>query len=107
DAAIYKVGFKKQRHLDLFDPKDIEQINVLQFLNCYETVFFNQEAREDYLRSLFTKSQRFNRANISRTDLSYIFKEGDDTAKILKSGKKNFIIAGTTDCEINLNVTSI
>src|SRR5690606_11707265 len=43
DSTVYKVGFKKQPNLDISNKKDIDQLNILQILNSYSTLFFDEK----------------------------------------------------------------
>jgi len=106
DNAIYKVGNRKQKTVEITEKDDIEQLNILQFINCFENVFFNEEASEHYIKSVFEKSKKYKRANVAKSKLSYIVKKGEDKEKIL-SGKKNLMIMNSTDCEIKLHINRI
>jgi hypothetical protein len=106
DNAIYKVGNKKQKLVDINDKNDVDQLNILQLINCFENVFFNEYATEHYIRSIFEKSKKYKRANVAKAKLSYIIKEGEDEKKVLL-GKQNLMIMNSTDCEIKLNINNI
>lgn len=106
DSAIYKVGNKKQKALIIKNNKDIDSINYLQFVNCIETIYFNEKGSETYIRKLRTSSMKYQKANKSRAELSYIV-DKDNEKEIMNSGKKNLIITGTSDCETNLNIEGI
>ncbi|WP_134356077.1 DUF4238 domain-containing protein [Flavobacterium psychrophilum] len=106
DQNIYKVGNKKQKTLIINDEKSIDEINMLQFVNCFETIFFDHNATEDYIRYLKAKTVKFKPANQPRSELSYIFQEGEDSKQIIDQGK-NLIILGSSDCETNLKIEGI
>lgn len=103
DSSIYKIGNKKDKIVDIIEKEDVNQLNILQFVNCLSTVFFNEMITEDYIRFLKNKSKKHFRANDPKLELSYILKEDDDKEKVL-TGKKNLMIFNTTDCEINLKL---
>lgn len=107
DSGIYKVGDKKQKSLNIKSVKCVNEINKLQFINCLETIYFDENASEFYIKSLREKSLKHNRANIPESELSYIFKNGDDSKAIIDSGQKNLIVLGTSDCETNLKIEGI
>ena len=107
DSEIYKVGDKKQKAYSIIKEEDIDSLNILQFINCFETIFFDEKADENYIRYLYNKSKRFKRANVSRAGLSYLFKNGDNQEEMIKSGKKNLIIMNSSDCEINLKIDGV
>ncbi len=104
DSMIYKVGFKKQQHHEIHNIDDVDSLNVLQIINCFETIYFNELASEHYIRKLINQSKRFKRANDRKTELSYIVKDGENHDKILKSGKPNLVIMGSSDCETKLKI---
>ena len=58
---IYKVGNKKDLNVILNDERDINQLNILQFLNCLETVYFNENCTEHYIKTLFDKSLKYKK----------------------------------------------
>jgi hypothetical protein len=62
DALIYKVGNRKEKSIKLSDD-DVDQINVLQVLNCWQNVYFNDEVGESYVRYIYEKSKKFTKAN--------------------------------------------
>src|SRR5690606_17127565 len=57
DSTVYKVGFKKQPNLDISNKKDIDQLNILQILNSYSTLFFDEKITNHYITSLIEKSK--------------------------------------------------
>lgn len=107
DSDIYKVGDKKQKAYSIIKEEDIDSLNILQFINCFETIFFDEKAGETYIRYLFNKSKRFKRANVSSASLSYLFRDGDNQDEIIESGKKNLIIMNSSDCETNLKIDGV
>lgn len=107
DAKIYKVGFKKQRNLTIKSTNDINNLNVLQFLNSYNIVYFNHEVSKKYIHEICYTSKKFKKANIPKSELTYIIKPGDKPLKNPSNMDKNLIIIGSTDCEINLDLAAI
>lgn len=103
DSSIYKIGNKKDKIVEILEKEDVNQLNILQFVNCLSTVFFNEMITEDYIQFLKNKSKKYSRANDPKLELSYILKEDDDKEKVL-TGKQNLMIFNTTDCEINLKL---
>lgn len=107
DSNIYKVSNRKQKILNITKKSDIDQLNILQFVNCFETIFFDENASEVYIKCLYQNSKKFKRANVSKAELSYLFRKGDDEDKIIKQGQKNLIVFGSSDCEIKLKIDGI
>jgi Protein of unknown function (DUF4238) len=60
DKRVYKIGFKKRNVINIANSMDVFKMNLLQFLNSNELVFFNDAAREDYINSLNVKSLSLN-----------------------------------------------
>jgi hypothetical protein len=106
DSSIYKVGDKKKNYLDITNELDIDKLNILQFINCYETVFFDEKANEHYIRKLANDSSKYERANVPRNTMNYLIKDGEDEKEIL-NGKKNLMVFGSSDCECNLQITGM
>lgn len=107
DSWIYKVGNKKGDTFTVTKNQDVDEINKLQFINCLETIFFDESASEDYIRQLHQNSKKHNRANVAKSELSYIFSGEEDTQQIIDSGQKNLMILGTSGCETNLRIEGL
>jgi Protein of unknown function (DUF4238) len=107
DSEIYKVGDKKQNIVQLGDLSDIENLNILQFVNCFESIYFCERTSEDYIRKLHVKAKKYKRANESTSHSSYLIDENVDKINVGKEAKKNLIIVGSTDVEIKLKINQI
>lgn len=108
DSGIYKVGQHNQTFHALTHEKDIQAMNTLQFLNCLETIYFNENADEAYLRKLHEGAKPFGRANRIRSELGYLVKENDERNKrTIEAGFKNFLTINNTDCEMELQLDGI
>ena len=107
DPDIYKVGDKKRKSYSITKEEDVNSLNILHFINCFETIFFDEKADEAYIKFLFDKSKKYKRANLSKSELNYLLKDGDNQEEIFKSGKKNLIILNSTDCETNLKIEGV
>lgn len=96
DSLVYKVGFKKRNYVIIDQEKDVDQLNILQFLNCSDMIYFNEEAHKNYLYRLFYRSKNYKKANKIIT-------------KVYKSKWRdgNYIGLSITDCEIKLNIKGI
>jgi len=92
DSDIYKVGNKKEGVVDISDKHSIDSLNILQFLNCTNTVFFNHSASEHYIRYLFEKSKRYKKGNqIINFDLKVQSEDGieEENSIVLASTTSN------------------
>lgn len=63
DSKIYRVGDKKKKYLEIKDVESINQLNLLQVLNCTDTLFFNENVSEYYVRKLVELSNKFQKGN--------------------------------------------
>lgn len=106
DPGIYKVGCKKKKYLELNNHSDIDAINTLQFINCFETVYFDEKATDSYIRKIESISKKFKRANVTHSTLNHLIKKGECEKEILRD-KENLMVFGSTDCEMKLEVTGI
>lgn len=107
DPMIYKVGFKKRQILEITDTEDIEQLNILQILNCFSTLFFDESLSKHKIIQLIEKSKKFKKANIPSSELSHIVKNGERNIIDFKKQKKNLVVIGSTDCEISLELNGL
>lgn len=98
DPGIYDLGAKKQDYLILSDDNDIDQLNLLQMLNCNRNVFFNDEISKEYITELYETSKKYTKANklIFNTYDHYHGKEGS-----------RLLAMGSTDCEIDLRIKGL
>lgn len=106
DSGIYKVGDKKKKYLDINSVEDVDSINTLQFINCFESIYFDEKASEIYIRQLANKSKKYKRANETRTELSYLVRKGESQKEIF-NGKQNLIVFGATDCVCKLIINGV
>lgn len=98
DSSIYKVGNKKDSKIIISDKADVDSLNILQFTNCLEHVYFSDKASIEYIRNLKIKSKEFKKANLLESRANFLYENG----KIPE--KENLIIMGTSENEINLKV---
>ncbi|MBN2635254.1 MAG: DUF4238 domain-containing protein [Prolixibacteraceae bacterium] len=99
DPKSYKVGYRKRKYLEITDIKSVEQLNLLQVLNCKSTLFFNQRMPEIKILKLVEKSRFYKRANV----IDPVVYKGFES----EEGGSNYISLGTTDCEIGLAIPGI
>lgn len=107
DSGIYKVGNKKQKTYSINKTQDIDSINILQFVNCFETVYFDEKGTENYIRNLYLSSKKYKRANIVKSHETYLFENEAEKKELLDSKFKNLMILNTSDPETNLNIDAI
>lgn len=104
DPHIYKVGFKKQSILNITNTEDVDSINELQIINCFENVFFNESTSENYIKRIVAKCSRYRRANQTEIELGHL-REKNEPINI--NAMKNLVIMGVSECETKLDITGI
>lgn len=67
DKSTYKVGNKRETSINIFDEKEINQLNILQILNGNQTIFFDGSVTEKYIFQLKDDSERFQKSNEVQT----------------------------------------
>lgn len=102
DSWAYKIGSRKQAIIELDDPNDIFQLNLLQFVNCDKIVFFNHEMQEIQIQKLFQTSEKYTKANLSLTKEYPLMIHKENSVS-----KENVIVMRTTNCETKLNLSAI
>lgn len=100
DEWVYKIGNRFKQVLHLSNSNDIEQLNKLQVLNCFDHLYFNHEISEYYIRTMYgrAKAQRLTEYTKMHETNSYIDSEGREHIRFMTSGINH---------EINLNLTFI
>lgn len=102
DSSIYKVGNKKQTKIEMNRNDEIQQLNLLQYLNCIDTIYFNQNFNEYQARAMFETSKKYSKANISKATLAKLI----DPKETNPMDKDNFIIMQNSDCDIKLTLSN-
>lgn len=101
DTNIYKVGNKKEKTIILKEEKDIDQLNLMQYLNSTQILYFNENISEHYLNRLKNKATKYKNPN--ETYLKVYSKEINGSPD--KFDELLFI--GITDLKINLKLNKI
>ncbi|NII24329.1 DUF4238 domain-containing protein [Pseudoflavitalea sp. X16] len=102
DNSIYKVGDKRDNFLSIVNSKEVDELNLLQFLNCDSLIFCNERVSKSYLEKISKASFRFAKAN---QPISGIFPL---TIKANKDEQEGQLIRqGETECKIRLEIRNI
>ncbi len=59
DSRVYKIGFRKKSILETKNKEDINNLNLLQTLNCDEQIFFNNDVNKWHIEQLVEKRKDF------------------------------------------------
>ena len=101
DADSYSVGVVGSSTFLLKQESAVNDLNMLQILNCEKIVFFNHQCTETYIRHLNTKSKPFERANRSIvSEHRLIDKFGNDLPESILHSR-------TTECRVGLQLPFI
>jgi ribosome-binding factor A len=107
DTDIYKVGAKKQNSFEITKVEGIESLNILQFANCYRTVYFNEKADENYLKKIYQKAKRLRKQNATQVNLGKFVKKDERLVNQINPDSIEAIIVKNLDCDINLQIQGV
>ncbi len=103
DNWTYTIGSKKSKKehfVEISDIEEIEQLNLLQVINCELVVFFNEHIKENYIRELFRRSKKYNKANESLVQIM----KGVSIKGRAKENTGDIISLSTSNSSIQLNI---
>lgn len=104
DSSIYKVGTRKSSSIDITDDKEIDQINLLQYLGAYSTIFFNDLIKSEYVNILKEKSIKYGRSNKFVTELFL----NDGTYSTIDSRDNRMYLLNTiSGCRIGMKLSCV
>lgn len=104
DPRVYKVGFRKNNYITIEEENDIESLNILQVVNCFSTLFFDENASEKYIQQIVREGLRYQKANRPEVKHTYLLEKGE---KMNPEKRKNLLVSGSTECKTNLNINGI
>jgi Protein of unknown function (DUF4238) len=93
DSQVYYVGSRRSKSVTIANNSDVDQLNMLQILNCISNVYGNEKLSEAYILGLFEKSIKFPKAN-------------EEVVQEIPNGENRFtVLHETTSCQINLSLS--
>lgn len=101
DPNSYEAGNPNYLNFKVKKDDDIDELNLLQLVNCIETIYFDEKVNESYVKELHELANQFRKANIPFTELAYMYENN------IKPNRKNLIINGVTECETNLRISGM
>jgi hypothetical protein len=102
DSNIYKVGDKKKNYINIDSQNDVDQLNLLQFLNCEENLYFNYGISLNYLRALKNDSLKYSKGNTTNSRvLDRINEKGE------KMEARSVIWLSPSNIDISLSISDI
>lgn len=103
DNMTYKVGDRKKDFIELNNDQEITQFNILQILNCQNTLFFNDTVNKTYLDTLVSKSEKFAKANQTE---SQIIPRINNSGEIMKNESAIFMTQSSLSTKLTFsNIT--
>lgn len=99
DENIYKVGNKKENIVEIKEPKSIDQLNILQYLNATNNIFFNHKTGKDYVEYIASSASRYQKPNECYKEIFVPEKRDKENEEI--------IFLGITDLKINLSLEKV
>ncbi len=103
DSDVYNIGGKNKEYLGIIRDADVNQLNMLQLLNCFEHVYFNEKITENYIKELSSTASKYIRANEMHATLHYLA----DGKIEFQPKKENLIISGNTELQIKLKIEGV
>jgi hypothetical protein len=96
DSQVYYVGNRKYKEVRIQNSNEIDQLNILQFLNCSDNVFGNELFTEAYANKLLVRASNFE-------------KPGKEFIEESPGTHKNSIVrkSGTVSSRINLSLSFV
>jgi hypothetical protein len=102
DSNTYKVGDKKKNYIELTRQEEINQLNLLQILNCERTIYFNNEISNNYLLALKNKLFQYSKGSITNSQILHRINEKGEK---MEDGSLIWLSANSID--INLAISNI
>lgn len=101
DSWVYKVGNRKDKKIIIEEKEEIDQLNLCQFLNCQQNLYFNEIINKEYLDSIQKKSEKYENSGIVSVNEYPDFRktEGENTSSL--------VVTGATDVKIRLKINRI
>lgn len=99
DGWTYKIGDRKALAVEI-TKKDVDQLNLLQLLNCEENVFFNEGISNGYITEIHEKSTHFEKPN---KPISHIMGKVDQHGKDIETSK--IVMLGSVNPKIGMQLS--
>lgn len=93
DDWVYKIGDKLKTVVEITVAEDIDKLNSLQILNCFDHLYFNSDISERYIRQLYLKVNNKRIVEYSQIkELQKSKKENGEERVLYHSMKQNLNI---------------
>lgn len=98
DKSTYKIGNKKDKVINITNEKEIDQLNLLQFLNSYDAVFFNEFVSEEYIHKLELLACKHPKPNLPQTYTAKLEKPDGEMGELIVNRQNNTFIKLNISC---------
>lgn len=98
DKSTYKIGNKKDKVLNITHDKEIDQLNLLQFLNSHDAVFFNECISEEYIHKLQLLASKYTQPNLPQTFTANLKKSNGEMGELIVNRQNNTFIKLKISC---------
>lgn len=100
DKSIYKIGNKRERVVSITSD-DVDQLNILQLLNCSNNIYFNESVDEVYVKSLLEKCKKSRLSTRAKSSSHKVIKDE-------KMDEYNQLVhIRSTDIKIGLKISKL
>jgi hypothetical protein len=94
DKWAYKFGNKKDKVIQITNTNDVEQLNLLQLINCSSVVYSNKETSEHDLRKLADTAKKYRlneKTKLFEINKRHIDKDGNEHIYFMHHGLDTLI----------------
>lgn len=108
DSNCYTIACSKPDTYVVNSSDDVYELNLLQFVNCIDTVYFNEEVEKSYITDLHECSNQFSKGNVPFSTPAYVYqREVKSNVNDRNTAAKNLLINGVTACGTNLRIRGL
>lgn len=97
DSNIYKLGNQREKTIVIDNEEEIDQFNLMQYLNANNLIFFNEKITKNYLIQLDEKAKKYNKPNEIHQEIVPDY----------NSINSEFIMLWTTDLKIDFSIKKL
>lgn len=87
DNWCYKIGDKKSNAISITNSNDIDGLNMLQLLYCNETVYFNHNIDESYIKRLYNRVKDRRVKELISMELADRYSDSENMEHIIYRGQ--------------------
>lgn len=111
DPGIYRVGYmksnKKEKIHIINSSTTIDDLNILQYINCIENIYFSEKATKHYIMSLHTRAKKYTKANEPNVNYTYLLNKDVGFGEQFHRKKPDLLHIQTTDPQTLLKIDGV